>query len=239
MFNKLLYKYINRIMVSDPQRLVTLLRQCYGPGMSNLLSLSKDLIPKSVEGFHDLSYLFACNQANRGIIAQDFDEAAYLWKVVVDNKPAKMLEIGRWLGGSTILLVSAAALHGGKVVSVDLKVKCPEYAQDEVLKKHLAALGLSNYELVIASGHDFKPTFNIDMAFIDGDHSYEGVRKDFENVMKYLSDKADIVFHDSCKSRPHATCHDGVAKLMNEIKEMTGFVLKKQVGSISHFKFDR
>jgi predicted O-methyltransferase YrrM len=35
-----------------------------------------------------------------------------------------------------------------------------------------------------------------DIVFIDADHSYEGVRKDFANAQKHLNDGGLIVFHD-------------------------------------------
>jgi predicted O-methyltransferase YrrM len=37
----------------------------------------------------------------------------------------------------------------------------------------------------------------IDFLFIDGDHSYEGVKKDFELYSTLLSDKGIIVIHDT------------------------------------------
>jgi hypothetical protein len=37
----------------------------------------------------------------------------------------------------------------------------------------------------------------IDLLFIDGDHSYEGVKKDFELYSKLLSDKGLIILHDT------------------------------------------
>jgi hypothetical protein len=37
----------------------------------------------------------------------------------------------------------------------------------------------------------------IDILFIDGDHSYEGVKKDFELYSKILSDNGLIIIHDT------------------------------------------
>jgi predicted O-methyltransferase YrrM len=36
----------------------------------------------------------------------------------------------------------------------------------------------------------------IDLLFIDGDHSYEGVKKDFEIYKSFVSNKGIIAFHD-------------------------------------------
>lgn len=220
--------------VSD---IVQVLRMYYGPHNMNFASLNEDIVPENVRGFEDLSYLFASHQANRGVIAMDFDEASYLWKVITQRRPGKILEVGRWLGGSTTLICSAASQYeGGEVVSVDLKVKAPNYALDSLIEKHLQRLGLNNFKLFVGSSFDFDPGMSIDLVFIDGDHSYEGAKKDFKNAMKYLSTGGDILFHDSCETRPFATYHDQVAKLMDEVKKNKEFTLVREVGSLTHFR---
>jgi hypothetical protein len=45
-----------------------------------------------------------------------------------------------------------------------------------------------------------KQDIQIDFLFIDGDHSYEGVRTDFELYSKLLSDKGIIAIHDTDKN---------------------------------------
>jgi predicted O-methyltransferase YrrM len=56
-----------------------------------------------------------------------------------------------------------------------------------------------------------KDTF--DCIFIDADHSYEGVKKDFENSLNHLNDNGILVFHDI------ANADTGVKKLWEEIKD--------------------
>lgn len=38
---------------------------------------------------------------------------------------------------------------------------------------------------------------NVDVVFIDADHKYESVRKDFENSLKILNKHGIIIFHDT------------------------------------------
>ena len=59
------------------------------------------------EGFEDLAWLFTCDSRNRGLIRQGFDEAALLWKAIKATS-GRVLEIGRNLAGSTVLLAAAA-----------------------------------------------------------------------------------------------------------------------------------
>jgi len=52
-----------------------------------------------------------------------------------------------------------------------------------------------------------------DTIFIDGDHSYDGVKGDFENSIPLLNDDGYIVFHDI-----NSMGCPGVVKLWNEIR---------------------
>ena len=40
-------------------------------------------------------------------------------------------------------------------------------------------------------------TTSLDLLFIDGDHSYEGVKNDWENYKSFLKSGSTVVFHDS------------------------------------------
>jgi hypothetical protein len=70
----------------------------------------------------------------------------------------------------------------------------------------------------------------IDFLFIDGDHSYEGVKKDFELYSKLLTDKGIIVIHDTdsnfeknliVSEDAKKDFHDfsGPSKFVNELKD--------------------
>lgn len=217
--------------------MVQSLRMHFGPSTTNIGTLTSSNLPLQITGFHDLAFLFSAHQANRGIIAQDIDEAAYLWGLVVNKRPKEVIEIGRWLGGSTVLLAAAANRSGGKLVSIDLKVKAPDYADDKLIEDLLKKLGLSNVRMVVGNSRDFDPQVSVDLAFIDGDHSYEGAKQDFENLTRYMSPGADILFHDSCSTRRFATLHVEVARLMGELRRHPRLIFKREIGSITHFEW--
>jgi precorrin-6B methylase 2 len=52
-----------------------------------------------------------------------------------------------------------------------------------------------------------------DIIFIDGDHSYEGVKLDYENCLPILNDEGYIVLHDI-----NSIACPGVVQLWNEVK---------------------
>ena len=66
----------------------------------------EESIQNAGEGFEDLAWIFTCDSRNRGLIRQGFDEAALLWKAVKATS-GNILEIGRNLAGSTVLLAAA------------------------------------------------------------------------------------------------------------------------------------
>lgn len=100
-----------------------------------------------------------------------------------------IVEIGSYMGRSTVAI---GANTPGKVYAVDDFIG----PRDKQLMK-LPVFELfcnNNYELInagkvvpVALKHeDYKPDFNPDMVFIDGDHSYESVKRD----VSYWYDKA-------------------------------------------------
>ena len=62
----------------------------------------------------------------------------------------------------------------------------------------------------------------LDFLFIDGDHTYEGVRKDFEMYGKLVVKGGVIAFHDIVPGPPESV--GGVPKFWNEIKHSFNYV---------------
>jgi predicted O-methyltransferase YrrM len=56
-------------------------------------------------------------------------------------------------------------------------------------------------------------TEKFDIIFIDGDHTYNGVKQDYENALNFINNGGYIIFHDIGS----AQC-EGVVRIWNEIK---------------------
>ena len=128
-----------------------------------------------IDGFEDCAWLFSSNVANHGAARLMFDEAAHLYGVVrrYDDMP-RVVEIGRYHGGTTLLLAAA----GGDVLSIDNDEQLAE--SDESLRFALSRLGLEQrVELIVgdSSTHPIERD-SVDFVFLDGDHSYEGAARD-------------------------------------------------------------
>jgi hypothetical protein len=114
-------------------------------------------------------------------------------------RACKYLEIGTWRGES----VANVARNAEKCISITLSEEelRKRGVSEEFIRTHrFYSEGLSNVEHI---GHNSQ-TFNFsslnekfDLIFIDGDHSYEGVKIDTQNAFKMLKgDDSIIVWHD-------------------------------------------
>lgn len=70
----------------------------------------------------------------------------------------------------------------------------------QIFRRHISAMGLDSYvEVVHADSLSAARNWErpIDLLFIDGDHSYEGVKSDWDLFSPFLTRSAVVVFHDT------------------------------------------
>jgi hypothetical protein len=94
--------------------------------------------PASAACFEDLDFLFTSSQLNHGIVSLRFDEAAFLFRLVRSLDGARVVELGRFKGGSTFLL-AVAMTPGSELWSYDLHVEVPAGTTGEELDSELSA----------------------------------------------------------------------------------------------------
>lgn len=160
-------------------------------------------------------------------LPQNPEELTQMLKLIQGKR--SLLEIGSSFGG-TLKYMASVMPRGSKVVVVDLacddtpKFLNPLATLRENCRK-LALLG-ANVELFIGDSHDkatvegVKRYAPFDFVFIDGDHSYEGVKQDWEN---YGPMGKMVGFHD-------VFCLPDVKRLWDEIKE-TGVKTEEYVAT--------
>jgi predicted O-methyltransferase YrrM len=166
-----------------------------------------------IRGFEDCVWLYSSNPLNHGLSRVSISEAAYLYRLVRSLSAPAVVEIGRFRGGSTFLM----AVAGARVLSIDLDAE-RQRADDEALREALARFGVrESVELELASSQTY-PFGNrrFDVAFIDGDHRYEGVRADFEHWWPAIPPGGNVVFHDAIPGIPLS---DGVVQVVEEIRQ--------------------
>jgi predicted O-methyltransferase YrrM len=155
--------------------------------------------PERIAGFEDLAFLLSSTILAHGVASLRLDEAAYLYRLVRDQKPGTVVEIGRFRGGSTFLI--AAALENGVLHSYDIQTRQGRAGAelDRELQEALARYELSErVRLHLADSRiaDF-PATDVDLLFIDGDHGESAVRADFERWAPLLVEGGHLVFHDA------------------------------------------
>lgn len=158
-------------------------------------------------------------------------EIESLYNAVRELNPQRVLEIGTHRGG-TLYLWTQAATDDATIVSADL----PEgmygggYSEARAQLYRQFAKPTQTLRLIRDDSHDPK-TFEavkacydgqlIDFAFIDGDHSFEGVTQDFYMYGPLVRPGGLIAFHDILPRQDITRDggHTGVDKHWNAIKD--------------------
>ncbi|MEA3421473.1 MAG: class I SAM-dependent methyltransferase [Acidobacteriota bacterium] len=174
-------------------------------GLRQLQTLERKLLSKDVR--------FAVPFAYRGKgffktiePRQNPEEIEALYKAVLELSPRRILEIGTARGGSLYLWIQTAS-EDATIVSIDLPggkfggaypaCRVPFYQSFARSGQTLKLLRRDSHQAETLSevGRIFcdKP---IDFTFIDGDHTYEGVKADFQDYGPLVRPGGLIGFHD-------------------------------------------
>ena len=233
--------FAKQLAEQNPQ----LLLEALGPKLNRTPSLDTmpfDLTPSAPLQFEDLAGLFASTSLDHGVIAMTIRQTAYLFGLVRRLKPRKVIEIGRYKGGSTLTI--AAAMNGqGEFWSIDLGEKEARLHHrgtnrtfDDEIRDICARFGLS-VSLVVGDSRTIQvETGEVDLVFIDGDHSYEGVKSDFERFGRRVKVGGAVLFDDACDEAVFHTHSESVGKLIQEIVAQQSFRLVKSVNRLAHIE---
>ncbi len=201
-----------------------------------------DLPVKGPLQFEHLAGLFASTSLDHGVISMPVRQAAYLFGLIKEMRPQKVIEIGRYKGGSTFLI--AAAMNGeGKFWSIDIGEKEVRLhgnrnarSFDEQLADVCRRLGLS-VNIVVGDSRKIRvDTGEVDLVLIDGDHSSEGVRNDFERFGKRVRVGGAVLFDDAFDEGIFKTHSDTVGYLVQEIVAGGEFRIAKAVNRMAHLE---
>ena len=149
----------------------------------------------------------------RNIIRLDLNEAEVLQEVCISSAEG-IVEIGRLFGGSTFLITDSSKNPDVRVISIDsqdnltshkvLNKRSSKYFNRTIDTNYNGTYKIFNalvdfmnkgkLKLINEFSQDVKLDMKYDVLFIDGDHTYEGVKSDvinfWGNSTKY------ILFHD-------------------------------------------
>lgn len=233
--------FVSRIADQDPQVLL----EAFGPHLNrkpNLDNMPFDLPFQGQVDFEDLAGLFASTSLDHAVVSMTIRQAGYLFGLVRRMKAEKVIEIGRYKGGSTLLI--AAAMNGeGKFWSIDLGDKegrlhdgDPSRKFDDQIRDVCERFGLK-VELIVGDSRTIGlDTGELDLVFIDGDHSYAGVKNDFERFGKRVRIGGGVLFDDAFDEEMFKTHSDTVGRLVEGIIFGGEFKLVKTVNRLAHLE---
>jgi cephalosporin hydroxylase len=154
------------------------------------------------------------------------DEIMGLMEILMRYRPKFILEIGTARGGSFFLFTRAAA-SDATLVSIDLpggslgggcsELKIPYYESFALLGQKIYLPRMDSHkEITLHAINRILDGHKLDFLFIDGDHTYQGVKKDFEMYGELVDKGGIIAFHDICH---HPQNNVEVEKVWHEIKD--------------------
>lgn len=120
----------------------------------------------------------------------------------------EILEIGSFKGKSTVILARSAALTDNAVIHAVDPMIAPSETDPDLggaesslpdFQKNIKALGVADQiELHQQFSAELAKTWNRPIRFlwIDGDHTYDGTKLDFDGFAGHLADGAIIAIHD-------------------------------------------
>ena len=143
-------------------------------------------------------------------------------------KPRTVVEIGTARGG-TLWFWCQLATEDALIVSVDLPGGDfgGGYTLKDVPRLLGHAEGQQDIQLLAGNSHSqnmleavtkLVGDRGVDLLFIDGDHTYEGVKQDWEMYSPLLNDDGIVVFHDIVEHTKIPECQ--VDRLWRELKPM-------------------
>lgn len=153
------------------------------------------------------------------------EEILGLLRVLEERRPKTIIEIGTAWGGTLFLFTRVVDAHAS-IISVDLPSGLFHggYANYRMVLYKSFAREAQVVHLVRADSHSPETLEQVkkllegravDFLMIDGDHSYEGVKKDFETYSPLVKPGGLVAFHDICKGPVESV--GGVPRFWSEI----------------------
>lgn len=131
------------------------------------------------------------NIANNSKASQNKKELAQLLAEVAEIKPKKILEVGTWRGW--LLDTFQQAFKPEYMLGIEYDKREADPLMDRLYTIYYG----DSHDPAMATGVEayFWGTY-IDFLFIDGDHTYEGVKKDFYTYAPLVRPGGIVAFHD-------------------------------------------
>jgi predicted O-methyltransferase YrrM len=160
------------------------------------------------------------------------DSAELLYGLVRSIKPEVCVEIGSALGSTASYIGMALKENGrGTLYAIDPHepTEWNDFNAVDSFKEfmgNISAIGVREQVSIIRSYSDAAArnwTLPIDFLLIDGDHSYDGVKRDWELFLPHVKPTGIVVFHDTMWDLPpyagKVRSDMGVPRFVDELRQ--------------------
>jgi len=159
-------------------------------------------------------------------------EIEALFNILRARKPRFILEIGTAFTGGTLFILSRAASRDATIISCDLGFgkfgggypvwKIPFFKSFASHEQEIILVRADSHAMpTLMQIKSFLKGNELDVLFIDGDHTYDGVRKDFLMYSPLVKKTGLIIFHDIVPNTSDNCCK--VSQFWQEIKISNGY----------------
>jgi spermidine synthase len=160
----------------------------------------------------------------------------------------------KYARGSKIGIIEIGTLDGGTIREVALCTNVPIFSIDPLIPDSMDQNLIGTKEKILKNMsfykkftfiHDYsfntvkKFTDRFDLIWIDGDHNYDGCKKDFDDWFPLLEKGGYVLFHDSApviSVTSNYKGYDGPIRVCSELKNDPRVTFIECVDSISVFK---
>jgi predicted O-methyltransferase YrrM len=201
-----------------------------------------DLEPNGQLEFEDLAGLLPSTPLAYGVALMTPRQLAYLFGLARRSDARTAIEIGRYKGGGTIALAAGMG-KDGTLWSIDdgsLEVAWEREEQaapyDDQIRDLCHRFALDVRLLVGDSRTLELDVDDVGLVLIDGDHSYEGVKSDFERWGKRVRVGGHVLLDDAYPLGRYRRGCDDIQRVVQEALDEGHFRLRRVVDRLAHLE---
>jgi hypothetical protein len=178
-------------------------------------AIGASLVRTPPSAFEDLTWLFSSNVLNQSLTRLEFDEAGYLYRLVRSIDAPLVAELGRFRGGTTVLLAAA----GAKVRTVDSHPFYERWTAE--LEEALVRLELRDrVDMVRGDTRTHAPGAEpYQLLFFDASVEGAAMRAEIDNWWPALAHGGHAVFRDGKLKLPHMA---EIPEVLEELERRPG-----------------
>ena len=204
-----------------------------------------DLEPTTQLEFEDLAGLLPSTPLAYGVALMTPRQLAYLFGLARRSGARTAIEIGRYKGGGTFA-VAAGMGKDGTLWSIDDGSLEVAWGRDERVAPYddqirdLCRRFALDVRLLVGDSRTLElDVDDVDLVFIDGDHTYEGVKSDFERWGKRVRVGGHVLLDDAYPLGQYRRGCENIQRVVQEALDEGDFRLVKAVDRLAHLERTR